>query len=191
MTNRCVVTLKTCHHRRLNRTIRQPWPVCEADVADVTTERRCHLGKKKGREDRASSSCCLMTHNYCWRYNCHSAVIGMHVLNKVLDGLFYYVTYIEVIPGSYLPKLHFRSLSLGISFFPSFILFCCEPLWNQTKSHQIWKQPGYECTFQQCHFPRIYGTPEQPPPWYDNPCWDSVASRQQIWMLNPLAKHHS
>lgn len=25
----------------------------------------------------------------------------------------------------------------------------------------------------------------------DNPCWDSVASSQQIWMLNPLAKHHS
>lgn len=25
----------------------------------------------------------------------------------------------------------------------------------------------------------------------DNPCWDSVASSRQIWMLNPLAKHHS
>lgn len=25
----------------------------------------------------------------------------------------------------------------------------------------------------------------------DNPCWDSVASSQRIWMLNPLAKHHS
>lgn len=25
----------------------------------------------------------------------------------------------------------------------------------------------------------------------DNPSWDSVASSQQIWMLNPLAKHHS
>lgn len=25
----------------------------------------------------------------------------------------------------------------------------------------------------------------------DSPCWDSVASSRQIWMLNPLAKHHS
>lgn len=55
----------------------------------------------------------------------------------------------------------------------------------------MWKQPGYECIFQQCHFPLIYATPQRPPPWYDNPCWGSVASRQQIWMLNPLAKHHS
>ena len=25
----------------------------------------------------------------------------------------------------------------------------------------------------------------------DSPCWDSVSSSQQIWMLNPLAEHHS
>lgn len=29
--------------------------------------------RRKKREDGVSGSCCFMTHNYCWGYDCHSA----------------------------------------------------------------------------------------------------------------------
>lgn len=147
---------------------------------DVTAERRCSLGKK--REDRASSSCCFMTHNYCWRYNCQSTgqKSNWRACADQSVGSLFLLCNIYLGHSCFLLAKAAFSLSLSISFFQSFL-----PCFFRAsmKSKQI--RPNVKATRLRVHipamsFPLIYATPERPPPWYDNPSWDSVASRQQI-----------
>lgn len=107
-------------------------------------------GKK--REDRASSSCCFMTHNYCWRYNCQStgqksncracadqSVGSLFLLCNIYLGHFWFL----------FARAAF-SLSLSISFFQSFILCFFRA---SMKSKQI--RPNVKATRLRVHIPAM------------------------------------
>lgn len=90
---------------------------------------------------------------------------------------------------SFLTNLNFLSFFLSSPLSPYY--FNTFKI-NQTKKFKKKKKrTWHECKFQ-CYFLLLFT-----PLWSccchrnDNPCWDSVASSLHIWMLNPLAKHHS
>lgn len=117
---------------------------------DVTAERRCSLGKK--REDRASSSCCFMTHNYCWRYNCQSTgqKSNWRACADQSVGSLFLLCNIYLGHSCFLFAKAALSLSLSISFFQSFLLCFFRA---SMKSKQI--RPNVKATRLRVHIPAM------------------------------------